>query len=73
MGGRQIVLVSTEEFSVLNTGIFWWEAKTKSLFSQCVVEGTLTVYQMRKPKWGHKLLFPRLTISLSEIAGIHLR
>jgi hypothetical protein len=35
MGGRQIVLVSTAGFSVLNTGIFWREAKTKRLFSQC--------------------------------------
>ncbi len=35
MGGRQIVLVSTAGFSVLNMGIFWREAKTKRLFSQC--------------------------------------
>jgi hypothetical protein len=35
MGGRQIVLVSTGGFSVLNTGNFWREAKTKRLFSQC--------------------------------------
>jgi hypothetical protein len=35
MGRRQIVLVSTAGFSVLNTGIFWREAKTKRLFSQC--------------------------------------
>jgi hypothetical protein len=35
MGNRQIVLVSTAGFSVLNTGIFWGEAKTKRLFSQC--------------------------------------
>jgi hypothetical protein len=34
MGGRQIVLVSTAGFSVLNTGIFWREAITKRLFSQ---------------------------------------
>jgi hypothetical protein len=37
MGSRQIVLVSTAGFSVLNTGIFWREAKTKRLFSQCGV------------------------------------
>jgi hypothetical protein len=37
MGSRQIVLVSTAGFSVLNTGIFWREAKTKRLFSQCRV------------------------------------
>ncbi len=37
MGGRQIVLVSTTGFSVLNTGIFWREAKTKRLFSQCTL------------------------------------
>jgi hypothetical protein len=35
MGSRQIVLVATAGFSVLNTGIFWREAKTKRLFSQC--------------------------------------
>jgi hypothetical protein len=35
-GGRQIVLVSTAGFFALNTGIFWREAKTKRLFSQCV-------------------------------------
>jgi hypothetical protein len=35
LGSRQIVLVSTAGFSVLNTGIFWREAKTKRLFSQC--------------------------------------
>ncbi len=38
MGSRQIVLVSTTGFSVLNTGIFWREAKTKRLFSQCMVD-----------------------------------
>jgi hypothetical protein len=37
MGGRQIVLVSTAGFSVLNAGIFWREAKTKRLFSQWTV------------------------------------
>jgi hypothetical protein len=35
MGSRQIVLVSTVGISVLNAGIFWREAKTKRLFSQC--------------------------------------
>jgi hypothetical protein len=40
MGSRQIVLVSTAGFSVLNTGIFWREAKTKRLFSQCTAEMT---------------------------------
>jgi hypothetical protein len=35
MGSRQIVLVSTAGISVLNAGIFWREAKTKRLFSQC--------------------------------------
>jgi hypothetical protein len=35
MGSRQIVLVSTAGISVLNAGIFWQEAKTKRLFSQC--------------------------------------
>jgi hypothetical protein len=33
MGSRQIVLVSTARFSVLNTGIFWREAKTKRFFT----------------------------------------
>jgi hypothetical protein len=32
MGAMQIVLVSTAGFSVLNTGIFWREAKTKKAF-----------------------------------------
>ena len=40
MGSRQIVLVSTAGISVLNAGIFWREAKTKRLFSQCRIEGT---------------------------------
>jgi hypothetical protein len=35
MGSRQIVLVSTAGISVHNAGIFWREAKTKRLFSQC--------------------------------------
>jgi hypothetical protein len=40
IGGRQIVLVSTAGFSVLNTGIFMWEAKLKQkrLFSQCTAD-----------------------------------
>ncbi len=37
MGSRQIVLVSTAGISVLNAGIFWREAKTKRLFSQCLM------------------------------------
>jgi hypothetical protein len=37
MGSRQIVLVSTAGIFVLNAGIFWREAKTKRLFSQCRV------------------------------------
>jgi hypothetical protein len=41
MGSRKIVLVSTAGFSVLNTGIFWREAKTKRLFSQCGAEKSL--------------------------------
>ncbi len=35
MASRQIVLVSTAGISVHNAGIFWREAKTKRLFSQC--------------------------------------
>jgi hypothetical protein len=42
-GGRQIVLVSPVGFSVLNTGIFWREAKTKRLFSQCIVTWAICV------------------------------
>jgi hypothetical protein len=38
MGGRQIVLVWTAGFSVHNMGIFWREAKTKRLFSQCILK-----------------------------------
>jgi hypothetical protein len=33
MGGRQIVLVLTAGFSVLNTEIFWLEAKTTDFFT----------------------------------------
>jgi hypothetical protein len=43
MGSRQIVLVSTAGFSVLNTGIFWREARTKRLFSQF---SALVIYQL---------------------------
>jgi hypothetical protein len=46
MGSRQIVLVYTAGISVLKAGIFWREAKTKRLFSQCVhcaVRGILKV------------------------------
>ncbi len=39
MGSRQIVLVSTAGISVHNAGIFWREAKTKRLFSQCMAGG----------------------------------
>jgi hypothetical protein len=35
MGSRKIVLVLTVGFSFLITGIFWREANTKRLFSQC--------------------------------------
>ncbi len=42
MGGRQIVLVLTAGFSVLNTGIFWLEAKTKRLF-HCVRNSIVVV------------------------------
>jgi hypothetical protein len=48
MGSRQIVLVSTAGFSVLNTGIFWREAKTKRLFSQCIV--------FKNHRWGMGLV-----------------
>jgi hypothetical protein len=41
MGSRQIVLVSTAGISVRNAGIFWWEAKTKRLFSQCSISGMI--------------------------------
>jgi hypothetical protein len=33
MGSRQIVLVSTAGFSVLNMGIFWREAKKMACFT----------------------------------------
>jgi hypothetical protein len=46
MGRRQIVLVSTAVFSVLNTGIFWREAKTKRLFSQCRGDGVQVLRQI---------------------------
>jgi len=43
MGSRQIVLVSTAGICVHNAGIFWREAKTKRLFSQCNTGGLYTV------------------------------
>jgi hypothetical protein len=52
MGSRQIVLVSTAEISVLNAGIFWREAKTKRLFSQCMYVGNLDY----KFKWRVTLI-----------------
>jgi hypothetical protein len=45
-GQRQIVLVSTAGFSVLNTGIFWWEAKTKRLFSQCMTSSYMILLHL---------------------------
>jgi hypothetical protein len=51
MGGRQIALVSTAGFSVLNTGIFWREAKTKRLFSQWIgayIESTDLIFKACK-------------------------
>jgi hypothetical protein len=47
MGSRQIFLVSTAGISVLNAGIFWREAKTKRLFSQC---GAVVEYWAADPK-----------------------
>jgi hypothetical protein len=44
MGSRQIVLVLTAGFSVIDTGIFWPEAKTKRLFSQCAYLELLSRY-----------------------------
>jgi hypothetical protein len=44
MGSRQIVLVSTAGISVHNAGIFWREAKTKRLFSQCRALSLLKLY-----------------------------
>ncbi len=46
MGSRQIVLVSTAGFSVLTTGIFWREAKTKRLFHS-VLEALSFYYSER--------------------------
>jgi hypothetical protein len=36
MGGGKNFLVSAAGFSILGNGIFWWKAKTKRLFSQCI-------------------------------------
>jgi hypothetical protein len=47
MGSRQIVLVSTAGFSVLNMGIFWQEAKTKRLFSQCTIDRKNNINQKK--------------------------
>jgi hypothetical protein len=48
MGSRQIVLVSTAGISVLNAGIFWREAKTKRLFSQCKLQVNAVVNMARE-------------------------
>jgi hypothetical protein len=48
MGSRKIVLVLTAGFSFLNTGIFWREAKTKRLFSQCMPDGHNYLQQTAK-------------------------
>jgi hypothetical protein len=37
MGGGKNFLVSAAGFSILGNGIFWWKAKTKRLFSQCMI------------------------------------
>jgi len=50
MGSRKIVLVLTAGFSFLNTGIFWREAKTKRLFSQCTV-----IYIRFNYKYRHEI------------------
>jgi hypothetical protein len=56
MGSRQIVLVSTAGFSVLNTGIFWREAKTKRLFSQCRVSTEVFFYFRQNTELSEKYL-----------------
>jgi hypothetical protein len=50
MGCRQIVLLSTAGFSVLNMGIFWLEAKTKRLFSQCRLYVILKYVYIKPPQ-----------------------
>ncbi len=62
MGSRQIVLVSTAGFSVLNTGIFWREAKTKRLFSQCGIISKFSCWNVfpknrRNKDNGHYMVF----------------
>jgi hypothetical protein len=37
MGGGKNILVLTPGLSILGNGIFWWKAKTKRLFSQCML------------------------------------
>jgi hypothetical protein len=60
MGSRQIVLVSTAGFSVLNTGIFWREAKTKRLFSQCI--------QLKLSHWQFSVFIMPTTAGTSTAA-----
>jgi hypothetical protein len=36
LGGGKNFLGSAAAFSILGNGIFWWKAKTKRLFSQCM-------------------------------------
>jgi hypothetical protein len=64
MGGRQIVLVSTAGFSVLNTVIFWREDKTKRLFSQCIC----LAYSFQHLYYISRLSFP-LILPLSLASG----
>jgi hypothetical protein len=52
MGSMQIVLVLKAGFSVLNTGIFWREAKTKRLFSQCDFFSPFQTADPEIPKGG---------------------
>jgi hypothetical protein len=67
MGGRQIVLVLTTGFSVLNTRIFWRETKTKRLFSQCI-EQRITVVDKTQVRLLLQLP-PKLSLPRGDKAG----
>jgi hypothetical protein len=60
MGSRQIVLVSAAGFSILNTGIFWREAKTKGFFHSVlrVTFATAATYDIFLPLRAAPLVSP---------------
>ncbi len=70
MGSRQIVLVSTAGFSVLNTGIFWRKLKQKGFFHSVVTVNTKEeISSDFCPNYAQEfgLRFPELITVISQI------